>query len=86
MEKITAAFHNRSDIEQAMNVLRQQGVIDIRVESSLVASDGMFPSLESNGIFGSAPIGRTGWLMHILVESSRLRQAEDTIAEFGGQW
>ncbi|WP_282938646.1 hypothetical protein [Paenibacillus sp. RC67] len=85
MENITAFFKNSSDMNLAAEALREQGAIDIQLHSGEnAASD----SLSMLSLLQSSQENNEeifGYVMQVVVESSRYRQAEDTLASFGGQ-
>lgn len=92
MENITATFNSWTDVERASAALREQGAIDIQVESG-AASDlspgalGLELSLQQ-GLTEAQPDwsgGEQSYTLQVIVESSRSRQAADTIARYGGQ-
>ncbi|AEI46430.1 hypothetical protein [Paenibacillus mucilaginosus] len=85
MENLTASFRSPADREQAAEALRKQGVVDLQFESG-TAEKAFSPSAlaMSRGETDSGSHG--SWTMQILVESSRRRQAEDTVVHFGGQY
>ncbi|MCZ8524066.1 MULTISPECIES: hypothetical protein [Paenibacillus] len=87
MENITAFFRNGTDMEQAAEALRKQGVVDLQLEAE-DGRAGIFASSPAYAMAGGDPNtgSRTSFAMQILVESSRRRQAEDTVALFGGQY
>ena len=93
MENITATFRSWTDIEQVSAALREQGAINIHVESDGTAS---YSSSDSLGLEASLQQGLTAsqpdwngeepsYTLQVIVESSRSRQAADTIARYGGQ-
>ncbi|SFL97781.1 hypothetical protein SAMN03159341_11341 [Paenibacillus sp. 1_12] len=83
MESLTAVFSSQAEMDSAIHLLKEQGVIDINMQSGDLAPAGgaesAIPSLSNDT---SEPA--SGFMMQIVVESSRLRQAEDTIARYGG--
>ncbi|WP_426450372.1 hypothetical protein ACP26L_35740 [Paenibacillus sp. S-38] len=85
MEHITASFRSQADREQAAEALRKQGVVDLQFESG-PAGGALTPGTFAMSRGDLAADTRGSWLMQILVESSRRRQAEDTVALFGGQY
>jgi hypothetical protein len=85
MENITAKFNSQTEMESAAHMLREQGVIDINLQSREAEQTNMAESMEpsmTNGTIDSA----SGFVMQVVVESSRYRQVEDTIARCGGQY
>ncbi|MDF2960347.1 MAG: hypothetical protein K0S39_2082 [Paenibacillus sp.] len=71
-------------MDQAAAALREQGAIDIKLETSNDTAGGaeaMVPELT-----GSTQETAAGFVMQVVVETSRFRQAEDTIAKFGGNY
>ncbi|WP_028550633.1 hypothetical protein [Paenibacillus sp. UNC451MF] len=86
MENITAFFKNSSDMNQAAAALREQGAIDIQLHTddnsatSLVA-----PSLLHSSMMEEYQGNEHSYILQVVVESSRYRQAVDTLAQFGGQ-
>lgn len=93
MENITATFRSWTDIERVSAALREQGAINIHVESAGTAS---YSSSDSPGLEASLQQGLTAsqpdwsseepsYTLQVIVESSRSRQAADTIARYGGQ-
>ena len=97
MENIRATFSNLEEMEAAAAMLREQGVIDINLQSQGTAEanqggnagvdalDLMSSSL-TNGIGDDEASVGTGFIMEVVVESSRFRKVEDTIARCGGQY
>jgi hypothetical protein len=83
MENITATFSDWGQMETAAAMLREQGAIDVLLSSGqdpYGAAESIVPDF-SNSIEQS----HNGFQMQVVVESSRYRQAADTIARFGGQ-
>ncbi|MBP1153283.1 MULTISPECIES: hypothetical protein [unclassified Paenibacillus] len=83
MENIIAAFPNRSDMEHAAEALRKQGVINLKLEPAAPAPVSDLPVMTLNEV-RSASMEACGKLQ-VLVESSRRRQAMDTISRYGGE-
>ncbi|MFD0682316.1 MULTISPECIES: hypothetical protein [unclassified Paenibacillus] len=84
MENITAVFNNWTEMDRAATVLREQGAIDIRLTANSDTAneaESMMPNLTSSTLEAGA-----GFIMQVVVESSRFRQAEDTISRFGGNY
>ncbi|MEK3719219.1 hypothetical protein [Paenibacillus sp. FSL H8-0034] len=83
MESLIASFSSQADMESAIRLLKEQGVIDINMQAGDLAADNgaesAIPSLSN-----SASEPTSGFMMQVVVESSRLRQTEDTIAKYGG--
>ncbi|MDQ1911155.1 hypothetical protein RAC89_11895 [Paenibacillus sp. GD4] len=74
MESLCAAFPNPQIREQAVEALRAQGAIDIRLDEVVEFSKDL------------APYGMVqGYKLEVVVESSRREQAADTISRYGGQ-
>lgn len=86
MEKnLTAMFKRVDDLEQAADALRKQGVLELRFDETVpikvdYQSDTLIQSME-NALQSSDQ----AYALQVSVEKSRYRQAEDTIAKFGGQ-
>jgi hypothetical protein len=78
---LTATFTNMSDLEQAAEDLRRQGVLDIRFDDSVLKvdyqADTFIQSLEDN-------VSDTDYGLQVSVEKSRYRHAEDIITRYGG--
>ncbi|OXM84548.1 hypothetical protein [Paenibacillus rigui] len=88
METITATFRNYPEMQQAAAALREQGAIDIYVEPRAAAAYPVEEPSLSQGLMEPSPLeneSETAFTLQVLVESSRSRQAEDTIAKHGGQ-
>ncbi|WP_159888084.1 hypothetical protein [Paenibacillus puerhi] len=85
MENLTAYFDNQSDLELAAAALREQGAVDIKTAAADSPDNGFMDgqphSLQAGALEHSAPLNR----LQVVVESSRRRQAEDTIAHWGGK-
>lgn len=80
---LAATFQNRDNLEQAAEVLKLQGVLDIKFDNGVVPSsdqqdDSFIQSVDS---FAAEP----SFSLMVSVEKSRYRQAEDTIIKYGGQ-
>ncbi|KQX54908.1 MULTISPECIES: hypothetical protein [unclassified Paenibacillus] len=80
---LAATFHNKDNLEQAAEVLKLQGVLDIKFDNGVVPSsdqqaDSFIQSVDS---FAAEP----SFALMVSVEKSRYRQAEDTIIKYGGQ-
>lgn len=85
METLTAAFRNRSEMEQAAETLLKQGVINLKMTPHGAVGLNTHPDLNVNPFqFNVAGGEEEKNLLQVLVESSRRRQAEDTISRFGG--
>ncbi len=83
MESLMASFGSQADMESAIRLLKEQGVIDINMQAGeLAAGNGAESAIPSLSNAASEPAA--GFMMQIVVESSRLRQTEDTIARCGG--
>ncbi|MDO3681187.1 hypothetical protein [Paenibacillus ehimensis] len=85
MENFTAAFRSDHDLQQAVDALRKQGVIDLQIEPGVEPHQPMPTSLLGGGLSHLSTAESPGCLLQIVVESSRIRQAEDTVTRFGGQ-
>ncbi|MCZ8517628.1 hypothetical protein O9H85_35965 [Paenibacillus filicis] len=77
MENITALFRTRGDMEQAAAVLREQGAVDIAMYGAPVNAEGA-------GAATASTRDAAACTLQVVVESSRFRQAEDTIMKYGG--
>lgn len=80
---LAATFQNRDNLEQAAEILKLQGVLDIKFDNGVVPSsdqqaDSFIQSVDS---FAAEP----SFSLMVSVEKSRYRQAEDTIIKYGGQ-
>jgi hypothetical protein len=80
---LAATFQNRDNLEQAAEVLKLQGVLDIKFDNGVVPSsdqqaDSFIQSVDS---YAAEP----SFALMVSVEKSRYRQAEDTIIKYGGQ-
>ncbi|MDF2647398.1 MAG: hypothetical protein K0Q73_3203 [Paenibacillus sp.] len=80
---LAATFQNRDNLEQAAEVLKLQGVLDIKFDNGIVPSsdqqaDSFIQSVDS---YAAEP----SFALMVSVEKSRYRQAEDTIIKYGGQ-
>ncbi|MED4600569.1 hypothetical protein P9314_07605 [Paenibacillus validus] len=84
METLTAAFRSRSEMEQAADALRKQGVIHLMMCPNGAGSDHAYPEWAGDSFQSGLSGGQDEGLLQLLVESSRRRQAEDTISRFGG--
>ncbi|MBE1443875.1 hypothetical protein [Paenibacillus sp. OAS669] len=86
MENLTAFFKNNSEMNQAAAALREQGVIDIQQYSMDHAptSLGITPLLQSS-LAEEAHDDEFRYVLQVVVESSRYRQAEDTLARYGAR-
>ncbi|WP_248929301.1 hypothetical protein [Paenibacillus hamazuiensis] len=84
METLRATFNSRDGLEQAVKALREQGAVDIRIEADtdLLQQNSVAAMSVLSDIFGDVASPLT---MEVVVESSRYRQAEDTIVKYGGQ-
>lgn len=72
-------------MDQAAGALREQGAIDIQLHSADQGElDSMTNSHTSLGISIDEKTNES-YVLQVVVESSRSRQAEDTLARFGGQ-
>lgn len=80
---LAATFQNRDNLEQAAEVLKLQGVLDIKFDNGVVpSSDQQADSfIQSVDNFAAEP----SFSLMVSVEKSRYRQAEDTIIKYGGQ-
>ncbi|MDQ0872283.1 hypothetical protein QFZ77_000942 [Paenibacillus sp. V4I3] len=79
---LAATFQNRDNLEQAAEVLKLQGVLDIKFDNSVVPSSDQGDSfIQSVDSFAAEP----SFALMVSVEKSRYRQAEDTIIKYGGQ-
>jgi hypothetical protein len=85
MENITAIFSNWTEMESAADSLRAQGAIDILLFANGQNPDGAAESLVSGFTNNSIEPANPEFRMQVVIESSRYRQAEDTITRFGGQ-
>ncbi|MCS7463086.1 hypothetical protein N0M98_23450 [Paenibacillus doosanensis] len=86
MENITAFFKNRSNLDEAAHTLREQGAIDIRIHpDSEAGSSAYLTPLTQSALTEDESANGHGYVLQVVVESSRSRQAEDTLAKFGGQ-
>ncbi|WP_281883326.1 hypothetical protein [Paenibacillus sp. YYML68] len=90
METLTALFRSQHELEQAAAALREQGAINLKTAP---ATEDQSPSAQqwsnaaSSGVVDSTVIGANQQrYLQVVVESSRRRQAEDTIVRYGGQW
>jgi len=89
MENIRATFNNLEEMETAAAMLREQGVIDIKLQSEAINGVNTLESMQSsltNGIGDDEASSVSGCIMEVVVESSRFRKVEDTIARCGGQY
>jgi hypothetical protein len=91
VENIRALFNSLEDMEAVAAILRQQGVIDIKLQSEENTVGNTLDSVQeqlsfTNGIADNDNEATSGTtcIMEIVVESSRFRQVEDTIARYGG--
>ena len=80
---LAATFQNRDNLEQAAEVLKLQGVLDIKFDNGFAPNsdqhgDSFIQSVDS---FAAEP----SFALMVSVEKSRYRQAEDTIIKYGGQ-
>ncbi|UKS25988.1 hypothetical protein LOZ80_31260 [Paenibacillus sp. HWE-109] len=76
---LEATFSDRYHLEKTAEVLRSQGVLDIRFTTE---SDSQADSyLQSAELASAEPT----YGLSVSVEKSRYRQAEDTILKYGGQ-
>ncbi|MEK8128969.1 hypothetical protein WMW72_13780 [Paenibacillus filicis] len=83
MESLTVYFDNQRDLEHAAQALREQGAVNVKGDAAEVTGDSdadMTAALQASAA-GTAPEVH---MLQIVVESSRLRQAEDTISRYGG--
>ncbi|ALS24604.1 MULTISPECIES: hypothetical protein [Paenibacillus] len=83
MENIIAAFRNPHDMEKAAEALLKQGVINLKLEPGALHPKGEQPDITLLGRIGTS-ISETAAKLQVIVESSRRRQAEDTIRKYGG--
>lgn len=83
MENIIAVFPNLNDMEQAAEALRRQGAINLKLEPAAPAPESSLPVMALSGVRSESmeACGR----LQVLVESSRRRQAMDTISRYGGE-
>ncbi len=84
MENFKAAFRSGHDLQQAMDALRKQGVVDLQIEPGAETPHSAPASLLDDGLSHSSIAESPGCLLQVVVESSRIRQAEDTVTRFGG--
>ncbi|KPV57919.1 hypothetical protein QJ48_19285 [Paenibacillus sp. A3] len=85
MENFTAAFRSEHDLQQAVDALRKQGVVDLQIEPGAAEPHQPMPmSLLGGGLSHLSIAESPGGLLQVVVESSRIRQAEDTVTRFGG--
>ncbi|NHN32250.1 hypothetical protein [Paenibacillus agricola] len=87
MENIRAIFNSLGEMEAAAAMLREQGVIDIKLQNQAANGGYTLESMQSSLISGIGDDeGASGseCIMEVVVESSRFRQVEDTIARYGG--
>lgn len=84
MENIIAFFRNRHDMEKAAEALLKQGVINLKREPAASNPEGELPVTILMGEIGMS--GETAAKLQVVVESSRRRQAEDTISKYGGEY
>lgn len=83
MESLTAVFNSQEEMDSAIRLLKEHGVIDINMQArGLTPGSGAESAISSLTNAVSEPA--SGFMMQIVVESSRLRLAEDTIARCGG--
>ncbi|NOV02735.1 hypothetical protein [Paenibacillus planticolens] len=80
---LQATFADRSTMEKTAEILRSQGVLDIKFNYGGephhdALSSGLAQSLHS---FSAA---EPSYALTVCVEKSRYRQAEDTIIKYGG--
>jgi hypothetical protein len=82
---ITAAFLNSDDLKQAEEELVRQGVIEVRTLPPLrLPRPAPVDSAKIPGAWQLEMGEETVFPLHVFVEKSRFRQAEDTIRKFGG--
>lgn len=92
---IEATFSNWKNLELAVDMLRREGAIDIRVYSPVLADpSGSRSSTNTSAapILSSALMeasslpdaSQHAFPLQVFVQPSRSRQAEDTILRFGG--
>lgn len=81
---LEATFTDRLTMEKTAEVLRSQGVLDIKFnyggDAQAVDLDGSL--VQSVDTYAAA---EPAYALIVSVEKSRYRQAEDTIMKFGGQ-
>ncbi|SDD85974.1 hypothetical protein SAMN02799630_04133 [Paenibacillus sp. UNCCL117] len=85
METLTAQFQNQQDLERAVAALREQGVIHIKAAEA-GSTDSFYTDWQTLSLQAGAsdpPMAMNR--LQVLVESSRRRQAEDTLIQCGGQ-
>lgn len=83
MEKnLTATFRRVDDMELAADELRKQGVLDIKFDESVPIKIDYQAGTHIESMGGETADGQ--YAIQVTVEMSRYRQAEDTIARFGG--
>lgn len=82
MENIIAAFRNRHDMEQAAKALLKQGVINLKLEQTAPNPENQLPVMTIFEEIGTSIDAAVK--LQVVVESSRRRQAEDTISRYGG--
>lgn len=90
MEKtISASFRSLQDLEHAAHALRKQGAIDIRVgirPAQLLHQDSLMINSQQLGNSHAEMAEDWTYTFDVYVEPSRSRQAEDTIAQYGGRF
>ncbi|KZE78817.1 hypothetical protein [Paenibacillus elgii] len=84
MENFTATFRSEHDLQQAIDALRKQGVVDLQIEPGVEPHQPMPVSLLGGGLSHLSIAESPACLLQVVVESSRIRQAEDTVTRFGG--
>ncbi|MEC0226773.1 hypothetical protein [Paenibacillus alba] len=80
---LEAKFFDRFNMEKTAEILRSQGVLDIRFtteneSNTPYSTDSYVQSMDHDA---AEPI----YSLRVSVEKSRYRQAEDTIIKYGGQ-
>lgn len=83
MENKVAVFANTADLEHAVAELRKQGVVDITVKGASGLTEWV-EFTEDPAATASLHLSDSGGTLQVVVESSRVRQAEDTIEKYGG--
>ncbi|NRF90217.1 hypothetical protein HQN89_04095 [Paenibacillus frigoriresistens] len=80
---LAATFQTRDNLEQAAEVLKLQGVLDIKFDNGFMPNSDQQADtfIQSVGSLAAEP----SFALKVSVEKSRYRQAEDTIIKYGGQ-
>lgn len=81
---LEATFTDRSTMEKTAEILRSQGVLDIKFNYGGEPQAGDLPGslVQSLDSYSAA---EPSYALTVSVEKSRYRQAEDTIMKYGGQ-